>query len=100
MDKQPKIVKRQRARLIESKTDPMPIGESYEAQADESVSSAERAEIEQSIESVDSPLLGESWSAIDSSPLSNYPTVCVWQEELREIRWECDWEAWESCPYD
>jgi hypothetical protein len=100
MDKHPKIVKRQRARVIEPKTDFVPTSESSFAQADESVESAEPAVLEQPIESVKPPMLTESWQAIDRKPSLYYPAVSQWLEELREIRQECEKDVWESCPYD
>ncbi len=101
MDEQPKIVKRRRARSIESKTDSVPRNESSFAQADESALSAELAALEQSLESVEQPMPGESWSAIDRKPLPPYyPAVSQWLDELREISQECDRDMWESCPYD
>lgn len=101
MDKHPKIVKRQRAGVISSKTDSMATGESYEAGANESALSAQPAHKEQFFESVESHLPADSWSAIDRKPsLSYYPAVSVWLDELREIRQECDLDVWESCPYD
>ncbi len=101
MDEQPKIVKRRRARSIESKTDSDRAAESSFAQADSDVESAELAALEQSSKSVEPPMAGESWSAIDrkSSP-SYYLAVSQWEDELREIRQEGDKDVWESCPYD
>jgi hypothetical protein len=101
MDKHPKIVRRQRARSIESKTDSVPRSESSFARADESALSAELAEVEQSEKSVEPPMPGESWSAIDRKPSpSYYLAVSQWEDELREIRQEGDKDVWESCPYD
>jgi hypothetical protein len=76
MDKHPQVVKRQRARSIESKTDSVPRSESSFAGADESDLSAELAELEQSGKFVEPPMPGESWSAIDRKPSpSYYPAV-------------------------
>lgn len=105
MNKQPKIVKRQQDRVIESKTDSVPTSESSFSKADESVESAEPAVLEQSFKSVEPQLPAGTDSAIDSSPLPYYPAVyspafSVWSEELKEIRYEYDLDVWESCPYD
>ena len=100
MDKHPKIVKRQRARVIEPKADSVPTGESSFAQADKPAESAEPAVLEQPIESVEPPMLTQSWQAIDRKSLLYYPAVSQWLEELREIRQECEKDVWESCPYD
>ena len=101
MDEQPKIVKRRRARSIESHTDSDRATESSFAQASSDFESAELAEVEQSSKSVEPPMPGESWSAIDRQPSpSYYPAVSQWQDELREISQECDQDMWSSCPYD
>lgn len=105
MDKYQKIIKRQRARLIEPHTNSVPTSESYEAGADERVWLAQPADLEQPIQSVESHLSADSWSAIDRKPLPYYstvyyPAVSHWLDELREIRQECDLDVWESCPYD
>lgn len=99
MDKHPKIVKRQRAKIIELKIDSMPTIASF-SQADEAAESVEPAELKQSIESIKPPAPTESWSAIDRTPLGYYPAVSQWLEELREIRLDCDKGVWETCPYD
>ena len=76
MDKHPKIVKRQRARSIESKTDSVPRSESSFTGADESNESAKLAELEQSGKFVEPSMLGESWPTIDRKPSpSYYPAV-------------------------
>ena len=101
MDEQPKIVKRRRARSIESNTDSDKASESSFAQASSDFESAELAEVEQSSKSVEPPMPGESWSAIDRKPSpSYYLAVSQWEDELREIRQEGDLDIWESCPYD
>ena len=101
MDEQPKIVKRRRARSIESKTESDMANESSFALPSSDVEPAELAEVEQSSKSVEPPMPGESWSAIDRKPSSSYyPAISQWKEELREIRQEGDKDVWESCPYD
>ena len=105
MDKHPKIVKRQRAGVISSKTSSMPTGESLEVEANESVESAQPAPMEQFFEPVEPHPQADTESAIDSSPLpynpgAYYPAVSHWFEELREISCESDLDVWESCPYD
>ena len=100
MDEQPKIVKRRRARSIESNTDSGRESESSFVQASLDFESAELTEVEQSSKSVEPPMPGESWSAIDRKPSSYYPAISQWKEELREIRQEGDKDVWESCPYD
>ncbi len=100
MDEQPKIVKRRRARSIESITDSNRANESS-VQPDEPALSVELTALEQSIESIEPPMLGENWSAIDRKPSpSYYPAVSLWEDELREIRQEGDRDVWSSCPYD
>lgn len=61
MDKQPKIAKRRRAGIIESKTDSVLTSESSFAGADELVDSAELADLDSPIESVEPPTSTESW---------------------------------------
>ncbi len=101
MDEQPKIVKRRRARSIESNTDSDKASESSFAQASSDVEPAELADLEQSGKFVQPPMPGESWSAIDRKPSSSYyPAISQWKEELREIRQESDLDIWSSCPYD
>ncbi len=101
MDEQPKIVKRRRARMIESKTDSDRVSESSLAGTSSDFESAELAELEQSEKSVEPPMPRESWSAIDRKPSpSCYFAVSQWKEELREIRQESDLDVWSSCPYD
>ena len=101
MDEQPKIVKRRRARSIESNTDFDRASESSFAPAFSDVEAAELADLEQSGKIVEPPMPGESWSAIDRKPSSSYyPAISQWKEELREIRQEGDKDVWESCPYD
>ena len=72
MDEQPKIVKRRRARSIASNADSGRESESSFAQASSDFESAELAELEQSGKSVEPPMPGESWSAIDRKPSSSY----------------------------
>ena len=101
MDEQPKIVKRRRARSIESNTEEDRASESSFAQASSDVEPAELADLEQSGKFVEPPMAGESWSAIDRKPSpSYYLAVSQWEDELREIRQEGDKDVWESCPYD
>jgi len=101
MDEQPKIVKRRRVRMIESKTDSDRASESSFAGASSDFESAELAEVEQLEKSVEPPMPGESWSAIDRKPSPTYYfAVSQWKEELREIRQESDLAVWSSCPYD
>jgi hypothetical protein len=101
MDEQPKIVKRRRARSIESKTESDMANESSYALPDSDVEPAELAEVEQSGKFVEPPMPGESWSAIDRKPSSSYyPAISQWKEDLREIRQESDLDVWSSCPYD
>lgn len=101
MDKQPKIIKRQRARLTEPHTDSTPTSESSFAGASSNVESAEPTPLEQFFESVEPPMPTESSSAVDRKPsLSYYPAVSQWLDELREIRQEGDQDMWSSCPYD
>ncbi len=101
MDEQPKIVKRRRARSIESKTESDMANESSFAGASSDVEPEELAELEQSGKFVEPPMAGESWSAIDRKPSpSYYLAVSQWEDELREIRQEGDKDVWESCPYD
>ena len=101
MDEPPKIVKRRRARSIESNTDSGRESESSFVQTSLDFESAELAEVEQSGKFVEPPMSGESWSAIDRKPSSSYyPAISQWKEELREIRQEGDLDVWESCPYD
>ena len=100
MDEQPKIVKRRRAKSIESKADSDRASESSFVQPDEPALSVKLADQEHSIESVEPPMLTESWSAIDRKPSSYYPAISQWKEDLREIRQEGDKDIWESCPYD
>ena len=100
MDEQPRIVKRRRARNIESQTDSDRATESSFALPDSDVKPAELADLEQSGQFVEPPMPGESCSAIDRKPSSYYPAISQWQDELREIRQECDQDMWSSCPYD
>ncbi len=101
MDEQPKIVKRRRARSIESKTESDMANESSFALPDSDVEPTELAALEQSSKFVEPPMPGESWSAIDRKPSSSYyPAISQWKEDLREIRQESDLDVWESCPYD
>jgi hypothetical protein len=101
MDEQPKIVKRRRARSIESKTESDMANESSFALPNSDVEPAELAEVEQSGKFVEPPMPGESWSAIDRKPSSSYyPAISQWKEDLREIRQESDLDVWSSCPYD
>ena len=101
MDKHPKIVKRQRARLTQPHIDCTPTSESSFAGASSDVEPEELAELEQSGKFVEPPMAGESWSAIDRKPSpSYYLAVSQWEDELREIRQEGDKDVWESCPYD
>ena len=100
MDKHPKIVKRQRARLTQPHIDCTPTSESSFAGASSDVESAEPTPLEQFFESVEPPMPTESSSAVDRKPIRYYPAVSYWQDELREIRQECDEDLWESCPYD
>ena len=67
MDKHPKTVKRQQAKIIELKTDSMPTSASF-SQADEAAQSVEPAELKQSIEFIKPPAPTRSWSAIDRTP--------------------------------
>ena len=100
MDEQPKIVKRRRARSIESITDSNRANESS-VQPNEPALSVELADQEQFFESIAPHSPAESWSAIDRKPSpSYYATVSQWEDELREIRQEGDRDIWESCPYD
>lgn len=101
MDEQPKIVKRRRARSIESNSHSGRESESSFVQTSLDFESAELGEVEQSSKSVEPPMPGESWSAIDRKPSpSYYLAVSQWEDELREIRQEGDLDVWESCPYD
>ena len=44
--------------------------------------------------------LRRSWSPVDRNPIRYYPAVSYWQDELGEIRQECDEDVWSSCPYN
>ena len=97
MDLHPKIIKRQRASTIKSKADSIPIDEPSFVQADEP------ADLEQLFESVEPPMLTESWQEVDRQPIQPiiyHPAASMWEAELREIRLESDLDVWESCPYD
>ena len=101
MDKHPKIIKRQRARLTEPHTGSAPTSESSFALSDQPTLSAEPADQEQFFESMEPSMPTESWSAVDRKPSpSYYPAVSQWLDELREIRQEGDLDVWSSCPYD
>lgn len=100
MDEQPKIIKRRRAGITESKTDFTPISESSFTEVEPLAQSAESAPLEQFFEPVEPYLPAESLPPIDRQPLPYYPAVFQWKEELREIRYESDFDVWDSCPYD
>ena len=68
MDKHSKIIKRQRARLTEPHTNSTPTSESSFALSDQPTLSAEPADQEQFFESMEPPMLTESWSAVDRKP--------------------------------
>ena len=44
--------------------------------------------------------LRRSWSPVDRKPIRYYPAVSYWQDELGEIRQECDEDVWSSWPYN
>lgn len=100
MEKHPKIIKRQRARLTEPKIDSTPMSESSFTGAEPPAQSAEPAPLEQFFESMEPYSPTESLPAVDRQPLPYYPAVFQWKEELREIRYESDFDVWDSCPYD
>jgi hypothetical protein len=103
MDLHPKIIKRQRARLTEPKIDSTPTSESSFVEVNEPAQSDEPADLEQLFESVEPPMLTESWQEVDRQPIQPiiyHPAASVWEAELREIRLESDLDVWESCPYD
>ncbi len=100
MYKRPKTVKHQQLESVESKTPSTPPKTSSLAQPTTSVESSELPSLEQSIAFEEPPTRSEAWEALYVPPLPSSPTLAEWQQELREIEWDCDKEVWESCPYD
>ena len=100
MEKQPKIIKRRRAGITEPHTDSTPTSQSSFTRVEPPAESAEPAPLEQFFESSQPHLPIESLPAIDRQPLLYYPAIFQWKEELREIRYESDFDVWDSCPYD
>ncbi len=100
MEKQPKIIKRRRAGITEPHTDSTPTSQSSFTRVELPAESAEPAPLEQFFESSQPHLPIESLPAIDRQPLPYYPAIFQWKEELREIRYESDFDVWDSCPYD
>ena len=100
MEKQPKIIKRRRAGITEPHTDSTPTSQSSFTRVEPPAESAEPAPLEQFFESSQPHLPIESLPAIDRQPLLYYPAVSYWQDELGEIRQECDEDVWSSCPYN
>ncbi len=99
MYKRPKTVKHQQLEGVESKTPSTPPKPSSLAQPTTSVELSEPLSPEQSIAFEEPPTETEAWEALYVPPLPNSPTLAEWQQELREIEWECDKDVWESCPY-
>ncbi len=100
MYKHRKIVKRQQTEGVESKAPSTPPKTSSLAQPTTSVELSEPPSALQSIAFEEPPTLTETWEALYVPPLPGSPTLAEWQQELREIEWECDKDVWESCPYD
>lgn len=100
MDKQPKIIKRRQAGITSPHTDSTSMGESSFTGVEPPAESAESTPLEQFFESSEPYLPAESLPAIDMQPLPYYPAIFQWKEESREIRYESDFDVWDSCPYD
>ncbi len=99
MYKRPKTVKHQKPEGVESKTSSTPPKISSQAQPNTSVELSEPL-LEQSIAFEEPPTETEAWEALYVPPLPSSPTLTEWQQELREIEWDCEKDVWESCPYD